>query len=347
MKNQTIRVITLFFAVFLIGVWIHHPDATAEKCGATYCFKLASLAPKNIGWAKHIREIIHPALKNATQGNVELKWFWNGVMGNDKDYIQKMKIGQLHGAAFSGQGVVLVCPEMSVLELPFLFRDYDEVDYVRQKMIKTFDRYVEHRGYKLIIWADQDFDQIYSVKYKMDRLEDFGKARFLTWYGPMEHKLLTTLGSSPVPSNVTEVSPSIVQGVGDALIAPAIWVLGTQLYTRFKYVNPVHIRYSPTAVFVTMDAWNSIPKTYQKNIIAMRSKEAYTFRKKTRQDSKKSYDVMVAKGGLQVTHMKPEDLNQLREESMKIWDDMAGHDFPKELLDEVRSHLKQYRAHAK
>jgi len=345
MAKTPLKLIVIFFMCVCIGLVIHS-RADAKRCNARYCFKLASLAPKSIGWAKHIQEIIHPALKKATNGNVELNWFWGGVMGNDKDYIQKMKIGQLHGAAFSGQGVVLVCPEMAVLELPFLFNNYDEVDYIRKTMISTFDRYVESRGYKLIVWADQDFDQIYSVKYKMDRLEDFSKARFLTWYGPMEHKLLTTLGSSPVPVNVTEVSPSILQGVGDALIAPAIWVIGSQLYGKFKFVNPVQIRYSPTAVFVTLEAWNSIPKSYQNGIMAMRDKEAYEFRKKTREDSKKSFDAMVDYG-LQVSKMTPEELNRLRTASLKVWDEMAGKDFPKELLDEVITHLKHYRSTAK
>ncbi len=340
---MTIRVI---LCVYVCTGLVISPHAHAKKCTAKYCFKLASLAPKSIGWAKHIDEIIHPALNRATQGHVELNWFWGGVMGNDKDYIQKMKIGQLHGAAFSGQGVVLACPEMAVLELPFLFNDYEEVDYIRNKMISTFDRYVEKRGYKLIVWADQDFDQIYSVKHKMDRLEDFSKARFLTWYGHMEHKLLTTLGSSPVPVNVTEVSPSILQGVGDALIAPAIWVIGSQLYLKFKYVNPVQIRYSPTAVFVTMEAWNSIPESYRRNILAMRNKEANEFRKKTREDSKKSFDAMV-KYGLKISEMNPEELNHVRQESRKIWDEMAGNDFPKELLDELLTHLNQYRSRAK
>lgn len=339
------RIIAIACLCLCIGM-LHHPNADAIKCKAKYCFKLASLAPKSIGWAKHIREIIHPALRNATQGNVELNWFWGGVMGNDKDYIQKMKIGQLHGAAFSGQGVVLVCPEMAVLELPFLFNNYEEVDYIRKKMISTFDRYVEKRGFKLIVWADQDFDQIYSVKFKMDKLDNFKKARFLTWYGPMEHKLLTTLGSSPVPVNVTEITPSILQGVGDALIAPAIWVIGSQLYSKFEYVNPAQIRYSPTAVFVTIKAWNSIPKTYQKNIMAMRNKEAYEFRAKTRTDSKKSFDAMV-KYGLTVSEMKPDELDHLKNQSMKIWNEMAGKEFPKELLDELLRHLKHYRSTTK
>ncbi len=48
-------------------------DANA-KSKAKYKFKLASLAPKTMGWAKHVREIIHPALKESTGGEVKLKY---------------------------------------------------------------------------------------------------------------------------------------------------------------------------------------------------------------------------------------------------------------------------------
>jgi len=319
-------------------------NAGAEK--AKYKFKLASLAPKNVGWARHIREIIHPALKEATHGDVRLKWYWGGVMGNDRDYIQKMKIGQLHGAAFTGQGVVLICPEMAVLELPFMFNNYDEVDYVRKKMTPTFDKFTEKRGYKLIAWADQDFDQIYSVKWRMDKLEDFGNARFLTWYGPMEQKVLYKLGARLAPVNVTELSPSIRQGVGDTLIAPAIWIVGSQLYTVIKYVNPVRIRYSPTAVFVTLKAFNSLPPEHREGILTLRGDIAEEFRLRTREDSEKSYKAMV-KYGIQPSDTSPEVLKEMSTMCRSLWYEMAGTDFPRELLDELLGHLEEYRAREK
>ena len=305
--------------------------------------KMASLAPKNVGWAKHIREIIHPAIEKATGGNVKLKWYWGGVMGNDEDYLQKMRIGQLQGGAFTGRGVVLVCPEMAVLELPFMFSNYEEVDYIRKKMFPTFDAYAEKRGYKMIAWADQDFDQIYSVKWKMDKLEDFRNARFLSWYGTMEQKLLTSLGSSPSPVNVTELTPSLRQGVGDTMIAPAIWVVGSQLYTVIKYVNPIKIRYSPAAVFVTMDTFTSLPESYQKNILAIRDNELNTFIQKSRIDSEKSYQAML-KYGMKETRMRQDELTQIREKAKKIWAEMAGRDFPKELLDELQGYLAEFRS---
>ncbi len=313
---------------------------SAEK--KQYRFKVAALAPKAMGWAKHTRNIAHPYLKKGTDGNLKIKWYWGGVMGNDKDYIQKMKIGQLHGAAFTGQGTVLVIPEMGVLELPFMFNNYDEVDYIKEKMWSKFDEYAEKRGYKLLVWVDQDFDQIYSAKVNLNSLDAFPKTRFLTWYGPLEQMVLGKLGSSPVPVNVTEITPSIRQGVADALIAPAIWVVGTQLYTTLKYVNPMKIRYSPITMIVTMDAYNSLPEDYQKVVMGLRNNVCDEVGKLIRADNVKCYDAMV-KYGIQESVMSPEAVTQMRKKCKEVWYEAAGKEFPKELLDELLAHLKEFR----
>lgn len=306
-------------------------------------WKVASLAPKNVGWAKHLREIIIPAMDRATNNTLEVKWYWGGVMGEDKDYLQKMRIGQLDGAALSGRGVVLGCPEMSVLELPFMFNDYDEVDYVRKKMFPTFDAIVEKRGYKFTAWGDQDFDQIYSTKYKMDTLDDFRKAKFLTWYGPLEQHVLETLGASPVPMGVTEISPAVRQGIVDTMIMPAVWIVGAQMYTIVKHVNPVKIRYSPVSTFINLDSWNELAPEYRENLLKMREKEGMVFIKKARTDSKKALEAMI-QYGVKKTVMEPAHLADMKEKCKKLWFEMAGREFPKSLLEELLAHLAEYRA---
>ena len=329
-------------SLFLIALLLCAGEAAGE---ASFRFKLASLAPKSVGWARHLRSVVTPAVDRATEGRVRLKWYWGGVMGNDRDYIDKMRIGQLHGAAFTGRGVALVCPEMAVLSLPFLFRDYGEVDHIREKMRPAFDALAEKRGYKLVVWSDQDFDQIYSVSLPMDRLNHFGKVRFLTWNGPMEQRLLKILGANPVPVNVTELTPSVRQGVGDTLLAPAIWMVGSQLYTTVKFVNPVKIRYSPAAVFVTLEAWRSLPESYRDGILAIRGREAVTFREKTRADNRKSLAAMIDYG-LKRTEMPPAELAELKARSRALWREAAGEAFPQALLEEILSHLEAYRGGA-
>ncbi len=47
------------------------------------------------------------------------------------------------------------------------------------------------------------------------------------------------------------------------------------------------------------------------------------------------------------TVMDPEALGQMRETCKEIWCEAAGQEFPKELLDELLSHLKEFRLKAK
>lgn len=312
--------------------------AASEK----YWLKMATLAPKTVGWARHIRNIMHPAIKKATDGQVKLKWYWGGVMGDDRDYVQKMQIGQLDGAALSGQGVVLACPEMAVVELPFMFENYEEVDYIRKVMRDEFDQIARQNGYKIFIWADQDFDQIYSVKYGMAELSDFKKASILTWYGDLEMALFAELGADPIPVTVPEISSSIRQGIVDTLIAPSVWVIGSQMYTVMKYVNPVKIRYSPAAAFITLKAWNKIPEKYQIKLLDLRDTAAIKFCDKCRSDSIKAYKAMI-KYGIKESKMSPTVLADFQTRTKKIWYDLVGKKYQKKTLDRLIEHLENYR----
>ncbi len=339
LKNSKVFMLMVMVSV-IFGWMTSSTDALAK---ATWRIKVATLAPKSVGWAKNIRSIMHPAISRATDGNVKLKWYWGGVMGDDKDYIDKMKIGQIDGAAFSGQGTVIACPEMAVLELPFMFRNYAEVDYIRDNMRLTFDKIAAKNGYKLIIWSDQDFDQIYSIKYEMNKLTDFQNARIITWYGTLEQTVLETLGASPIPVGVPEIVSSMRQGIADTVIAPSIAVVGFQMYTIIKYVNPMNIRYSPACCFVRLEFWDKIDISIGCTTDGVRTNEAVTFREKCREDGQKAYDAML-KYGMKETKLTGEQLDLIQKKCETVWDSLAGKLYSKELLKEVKDRLAEYRS---
>ena len=231
-----------------------------------YYTKMGTLAPEGVGWAALIKEMVTPGILKATNGQVALDWYWGGTMGDDQDILAKLRNGQLQGGGFTGQGMLMTCPEMALMELPFMFENYDEVEYIYSKLRPRISKWFEKHGYHLVLLAEQDFDQIYSTKIPIKTPEDFRNSRVLTWYGPLEERTLKALGASPLPIRVPEVAASIRTGVCDTFIAPGLWAVGTQMYTVMKYINPMRIRYSPAGGIVTMSRWNTIPKELQKAI---------------------------------------------------------------------------------
>ena len=332
---------TVTFLLVIMAGFILAGYAFAEK-KPSIIWKTGTLAPKGVGYANQVRDIIIPAIAEATDGEVLLKIYWGGVMGDDKQHLKKMRIGQLQAGGLSGQGTFMLAPDIAVLGLPFLFNDYDEVDYVKHEMLPVFDKIVAQEGFRLLVWLDQDFDQIYSVKTPVTRPSDFPKAKFVTWFGPLEGKLLQMLGTTPSPFDITEIPSSLRSGVVNAMIAPSIWVVGTQLYSTFKYVNPIKIRYVPAFAVCTVKAWNKLPKKFQKNIYNKREGWATTFTKDSRKEGDKCFAAMVRYGVKEKRSTKKE-LLEIKAKSLPIWNRLAGSLYSKALLDEIKGHLADYR----
>ena len=325
-------------AVLLAGFACPGPANAVE-----YNWKMATLAPDSVGYARQMKKIVFPVIEKETNGELKIKVYWGGIMGDDEGYIKKMRIGQLHGAGFSGQGTTLACPDMTVVELPFLFNNWEEVDFIKTKMRPQFDELLKKAGYFALAWTDQDFDQVFSTKYDLNTLEAFKKARFMTWYGPLEQALLNALGASPVPVNVPEASASIRQGVVDAAVGAAIWVVGAQMYSVIKFYYPVKIRYSPSVILVTLDAWNMLPDNYKQRFHDIRFDLERDYVTEIRKDNEKCL-IAIQKYGIRKGEIAPADMAAIEERAKTTWYELADKVYPKATLDELLAFLKEFRA---
>ncbi len=337
-KNKLVFFLFLFFGLTLAGTGV----LAKEPGQKVVVWKIGTLAPKNVGWAKHAEEIIIRENQRASRGVVQPVVYWGGTMGDDEDYLAKMRIGQLDGAGLSGQGAVLACPEFAVVELPFLFSGYEEVDYLRKSMFSRFDQLFAKYGLKLLYWLDQDFDQFYSAKSPMARVEDFKNLRFVLWYGPMEETLFDALDTDWVPLNVPESAMALRTGAVDSCIGPATWMVAAQLAPVIKYVNPVRVRYSPVVIVISSKAWENLPKDQRTIHNQNRESIQDRFVKLVRKDNQRSYDALISYG-VKETRMSPKELARFKGRAMDVYSQMSGILYPPGLLKEVRLKLKQYR----
>ncbi|MBI9076623.1 MAG: TRAP transporter substrate-binding protein DctP [Desulfatibacillum sp.] len=329
-------------AILLVVFMVVLPGAAFSK-SYEYVWKSGSLVPKGVGYATQINEILVPGFLKATDGKLILKTYFGGIMGDDEDVLKKVRIGQLQAAGSGAQLALLVCPDMGVTNLPFLFDNYDEVDHVRKAMYPVFDEIMQQEGLKLLLWLDQGFDQIYSVNQPISSLESFKQAKFLTWSGDIEVAFLEAMGSSAFPVNVPEFNSAIRQGLADAYIGPPIWGVSTQMYSIIRYINKTDIRYSPAVFFVSMEAWEALPPQYQKNIMEQREGWQTPFIQGSRADNQKCMDAMF-NYGVQEAIMPTEVLEAMKTRSRPIYMQMAGKVYSRKILDQTLDLLEEYRA---
>jgi TRAP-type C4-dicarboxylate transport system substrate-binding protein len=233
---------------------------------------------------------------------------------------------------------------MALMELPFMFDNYDEVEYIYSKFRPRISQWFEKRGYHIVVLAEQDFDQLYSTKIPIKTPEDFKRSRILTWYGPLEERTLKALGASPLPIRVPEVAASIRTGVCDAFISPALWAVGTQMYTVMKYLNPLRIRYSPAAGVISLSAWNQIPKEMQTDVDNFAMSVEKDFRRQVRASNDKSLKAMYKYGMKEVT-MTPAEIDVFKNRLLPVWDEFATKGYySKAELAEVKGLLAEFRS---
>ena len=317
-------------------------QSASQAAGSGVVWKVATIAPRGMGMSILWEKEVLPKVKEATKGAVQYKIYWSGVMGDNAEMVRKMKAGDLEAAGLDALGTSMAAKEFSVLQLPFLFSSYDEVDYVRAKMLPSFKKALERNGFCLLMWLDQDFDQIYSSKYELSDPKQFAHAMFFNYGGTLEKKVYEALGAKTAAQEPPDkVVTQVKSGAVDSGMAPAMWVAATQLYPSFRYVNTVKMRYSPGVVVCTKKARSSISEENWKKLESLSQDLTKGFLEGIRRDNAKCLAGMV-KYGLKSVSMTPENEEALRKATRPVWDELAGNLYSKELLKEVESRLKEF-----
>ncbi len=302
----------------------------------------SSLAPKDIGYAIHVREILFQAIVEACEGNMSIKGFWGGILGDDRASLRLIEEGRIQAAGLSGQGAYAACPEAAVFGLPFILESYEETDYLKEKMISVFDGILADRGLKILMWLDQGFDQIYCTSDALRTPADFRGVRFAQWFEPLDAPLFDRLGASHTEMDPVDIPDAIRSKELQAVLAPSIWVVGAQLHTTFTHVNPMKVRYTPSFFVASLEEYNKLPEKWRKNIMDARLDKAFEFNRHARDELSRFYKAIVQYGVVETVPDRAA-MERFREITMPIRKELAGDLYPAALLEEMQAHLAEYR----
>ena len=303
--------------------------------------KFATLAPEGSTWMQALRAM-DEELRTQSGGRVHLTFYPGGVAGDEIDVLRKIRIGQLHGGAFSGVGLGAVLPAVRVLELPLLFRDAGEVDYVTAAMEEKFARAFEEQGFVLLAFAEAGFVHIFSKRAIRHR-EDLNRVKVWTWQGdPLALAMFRAYEEAPVPLALPEVFPSLQTGLIDAFYAPPLAAIALQWFSQVSYMSSEGFTNAIGGMLIARSRWEAIPAALQGMVKTVVKKYARQVVVRTRQENQEALKVL-NRQGIQMVDLHPEERNRLLQVSREVWEGQAGKLYPRALLEEVQSLLKAYR----
>jgi TRAP-type C4-dicarboxylate transport system substrate-binding protein len=332
-------VLKKLFAVFLLLFLF--PDAHAEEA---YVLKFATLAPQGSTWMNIITDWANKVEKES-QGKLKFKLYGGGVSGDEPDVLRKIRFGQLHGGAMTGHGIGYIYSPTRVLEIPFLFRSYDEVDHVRAQLMPEIREGFRQNGFELLGWMEVGFIQLFS-RAPIYSIDDMKKSRIWLWQGdPLGTAFFEASGLSPVPLPITEVFTSLSTGLIDTTIAPPLGAIALQWFTKTPYMTSMPVMDGIGGLIVSRKFFDGLPNDLQK-LLRRTGEEAGTrLLVETRRDNEKSLAVLKQHGVTFTSEWKDKDsdLYDLRDRAAAI---LAKDGYiPAPLYEKARKSLNDYRAH--
>ncbi len=307
--------------------------------------KLATLAPEGSSWMKTFNTLNTEVMKK-TENKVQFRIYPGGVLGDEMDMLRKLKIGQIQGVALTSAGLSTLFKEMDVLQIPFLFQTYEEVDTVLKKMDPFFRKGFEDNGYIFLGWFDAGFVYLMST-LPISSVADLKKAKVWVWEeSPMSKAIFDEAGVKAIPLTVPDVLVGLQTGLVDVVYAPPTGAISLQWFTKVKYLTDVPLVYLAGGVVVRKDIFKQIPQTSQNFISESFQQHLDQLKIITRNENRDAVKVMV-KNGVKIITPSKDQIDEYKRLSNKAMGHISGQTFSKKVLDEVTSLLESNRRRGK
>jgi TRAP-type C4-dicarboxylate transport system substrate-binding protein len=312
---------------------------------AAVTFKIATLAPDGTTWMKEMRSGAEQ-VELQTEGRVKLKFYPGGIMGNDASVLRKMRIGQLQGAAITGNSLSEIYPDAQLYSLPLLFRSYAEVDYVREKMDPILRKGLEDAGLVPIGFSEGGFAYLFSQR-SVTSQDELKKCKiWLPENDLVNSTAFQTAGVTPVPLPFADVYTGLQTGLLDTAVTLPTAAIAFQWHTKLKTFTDLPLSYIVGVLAINRKSFEQLTPADQAAVRKVMAEAFERLNKLNRQDNDNARAAL-KKQGLEFNSLSPEERDRWQkfadEAILKLKDSGV---YSPALLEELRGYLRSYRSTA-
>ena len=314
---------------------------------ASICFgqdnliKLGTLAPEGSNWMSVLRAM-DAEIRRETDGSVGFKIYPGGVQGDEKTMLRKIRVGQLHGGAFGGQGATQIFPDLLALEMPFLFDNYEEIDYVLEKLTPFYEQGYAERGYVLLGWADIGFVYILAKQPIAAKRDIQGLKVWRLEGEPITEVLFRKAGVSSVPLIIPDVLLGLQTNLVEVVYAPPVVAIVMQWFTRVDYLTELPVNYTLGALLVSKRAFDRLSVSDQTKLRDISGKHMRNQMSRNRLDNEEALRV-IQERGVQLITPAAEEVRGFHELVRNSVPELVGSALSQNSYDLVLQYLREYR----
>lgn len=236
-------------------------------------------------------------LERLTEGRYDVEPFYAGSLGAERESIEGVQLGTLEMTFTSTGPVPNFVPELRVLDVPFLFRDYAHArgvldGEIGDEMLTRF----ETAGIKGLAWADNGFRHMTNDVRPIEGPEDLAGLKMRTMENPVHIAAYQEFGILPTPMAFTEVFAALQQGVVDGQENPISVIEANNFVEVQKYLTLTGHVFSPCVFLMNLDLFNGLSPEDQAHFVAAAQAGAVANRARVDEDEVTAIESMRALG---------------------------------------------------
>lgn len=247
--RKALRTVTL--ALILVGLLGGAVSAATTLKVANY---YAADHPVN----KVMNEQFRPQVEERTQGRVKVQVYPNNQLGAEQEFIEGVQLGTIE-MAMTGNMWENTVPQFRIMQLPYMFVNYDHADAVLNGPIGArLYKYLEPLSVKILASFPNGFRCVSNNKRAIRSIDDTAGIKLRVFQGETIIKEMKALGFSTVVMPISEVFTAMQQGVVDGQDNPLATAYYSGWYEIQKYVAITNHMYSPGYIAINLGVWNRL-----------------------------------------------------------------------------------------
>lgn len=198
-------------------------------------------------------------LEELSDGKFQIREQAAGALGGERDLIEGLQIGSVELVYSSTGPLGNFVPETLVLDLPFLFKDYEAARSILDGEIgdELLAKVNEH-GMVALAWSENGFRHVTNSQHPIETPEDLADLKLRTMENAVHMEAFTAAGAAPTPMAFPEVFAALQQGVIDGQENPIPVITSANLWEVQDYLTLTGHVYSPAIILASPSLWDTL-----------------------------------------------------------------------------------------
>ena len=233
---------------------------------ADYTLKFSHVVSPNTPKGK-AADFFEKRLEELSGGKIDVQIYPSSQLYKDNAVLKAIRLDSVQMAAPSFSKFGKIVPQLSLFDLPFLFRDIDHLHAVQDgKVGIKLKGLVYKKGIVALNFWDNGFKQLSSSKKALVTPEDAKGQKFRIMSSKVLEAQFHAVGANPQMMPFSEVYSGLQQGVIDGQENTNSNIYTKKFYEVQKYMTVTNHGYLGYLVVMSKKFWNKLPKDLKKNV---------------------------------------------------------------------------------